>query len=239
MSIDSPPPSPDAPDAKPITAGANATKNANIPWWRSGLSISAVATFITALAGVGTVATNYAVERAKLRAQADSLNAKLLSDSEDRKDKSAAAERDLRTKYVDIALQPTLGIDHRARIFGYLATVLTDDAQHKWAVAESRKADQERLELTALRRELDKALADSSTSTQRYLQALTSGRYSEIATKTLQVAHTNEQEKINLLRARIQELQGSVPTTASSTNADVVVTAGAKTPGQSPPNRPK
>jgi nitrous oxide reductase len=183
-----------------------------VPWWRDATVFTKVAALITslvtALAGLGTVGTSYLVEKTKLRAQVESLDAKRISDSEDRKDKNAAAERELRTKYVDLALQPALGVDHRARIFGYLSTVLESEAQRKWATEEAQRVGQQRADLSRLRDQLDKALANSTSSTRRYLETLAEGGLTEVAIKALKTQHENEQEQIDLLRVRIRELEG-------------------------------
>jgi hypothetical protein len=181
------------------------------PWWRNTAVITKAAaivtTTVTALLGGGAVGTNYFVEKVKLRAQTESLDAKRISDSEDRKDKNAAAERELRTKYVDLALQPALDIDHRARIFGYLATVLENPAQRNWATREAEEAGRQRAYLLRLRTQLDQAVANSSTSTKRYLEELTGGKLSEVALTVLKTQHENELEQISILQRRIRALE--------------------------------
>jgi len=198
-----------------MTNGSKETPAGNgMPWWRNAAvftkAAALVTTVVTMLAGGGTVGTSYLVEKTKLAAQNERLNAKRISDSEDRKDKNAAAERELRTKYVDLALQPALGVDHRARIFGYLSTVLEDPAQRKWAMEEAKRVDKQRADLYHLREQLDQALADSTSSTRRYLEALTKNGLTEVAITALKTQHENEQEQISLLRIRIRELEGGL-----------------------------
>jgi hypothetical protein len=195
---------------EPIEGGVAAAANA-VPWWRDAAGFTKVAALITsvvtALAGFGTVGTSYLVEKTKLRAQVESLEAKRISDSEDRKDKNAAAERELRTKYVDLALQPTLGIDHRARIFGYLSTVLEDRTQRDWALKEAKKADEQSVYLWRLRLQLDQAIENHDRSLQRYLKELD---LADVVRRGLKAQYENEEERIKSLRSRILELQAGV-----------------------------
>jgi hypothetical protein len=193
---------------------AVAPETKTVPWWRDAAVFTRVAalltSIITALAGLGTVGTNYLVEKTKLRAQADSLDAKRISDSEDRKDKNAAAERELRTKYVDLALKPALSVDHRARIFGYLSTVMENEAQRKWATEEAKRVGKQRDDLSRLRDQLDKAIASSTSSARRYLESLAQSDSTEVFIKALKTRHENEQEQVELLRVRIRELEGEL-----------------------------
>jgi hypothetical protein len=180
------------------------------PWWKSiggwTKASGIVAGIITALASL--VGTSYFAEKVKLTAQAQALKAKHEADSEDRKDKNAAAERDLRTKYVDLALQPTLGVDHRARIFGYLRTVMADDAQRKWANAEAKQAEDDRAKLAVLRVQLNNALEGHTKVVERYLEAL---KKTGVVTALLKSQYDNEEERIANLRTQIRAYQGDVP----------------------------
>ncbi|HEV7486328.1 MAG TPA: hypothetical protein VGQ65_11660 [Thermoanaerobaculia bacterium] len=191
------------------------------PWWRSlafwTKASGIVVGIITALASL--VGTSYFAEKVKLTAQAQALEAKHESDSADRKDKNAAAERDLRTKYVDLALQPTLGVDHRARIFGYLRTVMADEAQRKWANAEAKKAEEQRARLSALRAELNTKTENHTRATQRYLETLDKSGVAATLTTILKKQYENEEEDIANLRIQIRDFQGDVPNPQSETAA--------------------
>jgi hypothetical protein len=197
---------------EPTGKSAVAPVTESAPWWRDAVDFTKVAALltsvITALAGLGTVGTNYLVEKTKLRAQAESLDAKRFSDSEDRKDKNVAAERELRTKYVDLALEPALGIDHRARIFGYLSTVLENPTQRDWATKEAKKAEEQRVYLSQLKAQLEQATKNHSSSTQRYLEALGSSGGTDAVKKILQARYENEEDEIKALKSIILGLEG-------------------------------
>jgi len=184
-----------------------------LPYWmrrpRTLLAvIGAVTTMVTALASVGTVGAAYYSERLKLRAQEESLKAKHASESEDRRDKNAAAERDLRTKYVDLALQLRLGIEQRARIYGYLATVMESPAQLAWAKSEARKAEAQRQQWLQLRTERDDAIAAATTKIKNYMQALgPREKWTTYAIKGLDAMKQTEDQRVANLDARIRNLE--------------------------------
>ncbi|MEY2450373.1 MAG: hypothetical protein QOH79_3849 [Acidimicrobiaceae bacterium] len=192
-----------------------------VPWWRDlavfSKATAAVTGIVTILAGSGAAGTSYLVERAKLQAQRDSLSAKRLSDSEDRNDRNAAAERELRTKYVDLALQPSVGIERRARIFGYLSTVLENERQRGWASKELAVAQELRSQLLVLRSQKNKAIADTSARLLHYTEAVPAGGWSDGVLVWLKKQREIEQEAVSSYDARIAAIeQGESGAPASS-----------------------
>lgn len=216
----------------PATARPSSSSYQLPPWSevKALLSKLPFPAVLTAMVSLATAGTNYAIDQSKVSAERESLavklaaekesqdarlaaetasqNANIASEAAERKSRNDAAERDLRTKYVDLALQPELGADHRARIFGYLSAVLQDQQQRKWAAQEAEAGQRQRQELVEKRAELVKALGDASSNLQGYLQQVNGGLVGA-ASKALQVHHQNKQNHIDDLRKQVTELEGS------------------------------
>jgi len=200
----------------PVALALNATQEkpavASLPWWRDFKHVVALPPLITALvtgvAGLSSVATTSHVEQSKLQAQAKDRENQRQAEQNLRQDKNSADERALRTKYVDLALNPCLGVDHSVRVFGYLATVLTDPMQKQWAQTELKSAEDRRAEVRSLKQQLDKKRADSISYMRDQIVQASTGTKAQWLVDIIGRQQKTANDEIESLRKRIAEAEG-------------------------------
>jgi hypothetical protein len=185
-------------------------------WWQSPKQVGVLGTFISAVVAVLTGLTNFSIEQTKLAAEDDArqLRAraekqaredKLAAEREDRLDANKAAEQKLSAKYVDMALAEVLCVDHRVRIFGYLASALTDQDQRAWASRELKAARSEQEPLNSLREALGKLREESASLLVDLAKRYGKDTMFDPAVGGLEQQDETRQKEIALLEQRIAE----------------------------------
>ena len=189
------------------------------PLWRDKRYITTLTAAVPALVAVLTWATNYTIEKSKLAAQEASQQTQLAQAKQARLDENAAAEqarldelaaaqRALQTKYVDMALGRTMCIDYRARIFGFLAAVLSEPEQRDWAKGELKRTVDRQQMLSGLREKLDAKREASVSLTAEFAKKYgKSGLAKDIAEAFL-LNQKHLEDEIVVLQKRISEAEG-------------------------------
>ncbi|WP_139826239.1 hypothetical protein [Derxia lacustris] len=202
------------------------TQTESIFSWKSLLRIAGLGTvipgLITAGVSIATMITNCTTEQIKVNANhedqklrlavaSQAREEKLAQDERERRDINAARLRELRTKYVDMALGRQLCLDYRVRVFGYLVAVV-ENSEKAWAQEELRKATEAQDRINALKNQLGEAQANLVSPTQNAIkQFQASGPIIESTNNVLAVFRQTNEQKIKSIQTQLADLKADDP----------------------------